>query len=307
MEPLRDPSSSPIAPAPGPRDFKYYIFDWDNNILHMPTRIHLQRRRTDGDWEDCSVSTSLYAVVRHDSANYRPPDGDWEKAFRDFRDFAHRPESAFLVDTREALAPVIAGEREPAPSFQRFRQALVEGRLIAIVTARGHRAQTIRLGVEYFIDQVLDASEKAMMILNLRAYKEAFGEPHEQAADAEILNAYLSLNQYHAVTSPEFKQRMSRDFPGAQSPEEAKQFAIRDFVEHVVRILKEKGGFDRPISVGFSDDDPLNVRAVERFISGELGRAFPGVKFVVYDTSDPEQEHGRKIVVQGQLELGLDV
>ena len=29
--------------------------------------------------------------------------------------------------------------------------------------------------------------------------------------------------------------------------------------------------------------------------------------FVVYDTSDPEQEHGRKIVVQGQLELGLDV
>ena len=23
---------------------KYYMFDWDDNILHMPTRIHLERR-----------------------------------------------------------------------------------------------------------------------------------------------------------------------------------------------------------------------------------------------------------------------
>jgi hypothetical protein len=294
-------------PDPAPRDFKYYIFDWDNNILHMPTRIHLQRRRADGGWEDCSVSTSFYAAVRHDEANYRPPDGDWEKAFRDFRDFAHLPESAFLADTRAALAPVTRGEVEAAPSFQRFRRALVEGRLIAIVTARGHRATTLRKGVEYFIEQVLSPEEKAEMIRNLRAFKDAFGEPHAELSDAEVLDGYLSLNHYHAVTSPEFLARMKRDFPGAQRPEEAKQFAIRDFVEHVVRILRKRGGFDRPISVGFSDDDPGNVAAVERYIAGELGRAFPGVKFVIYDTSDPDQERGRKIVVQGQMELGLDV
>ena len=305
MDPLPVPPASPGAPAPAARDYKYYIFDWDNNILHMPTRIHLQRRREDGSWEECSVSTSLYAVVRHDTEHYRPPDGDWEKAFRDFRDFAHRPESAFLVDTREALAPVVAGLKEPAPSFERFRQALIEGRLFAIVTARGHRDVTLRRGVEYFIERVLTPEQRERMLRNLRLYKEAFGEPHEGLSDAEVLDGYLSLNRYHAVTSPEFKQRMSRDFPGAQSPEEAKQFAIRDFVEHVAGILRGRGGFDRPISVGFSDDDPGNVRAVERFITAELGRAFPGVKFVVYDTSDPEQEHGRKIVVQGQLELGL--
>ena len=307
MDPLPVPPDSPGVPSPAPRDYKYYIFDWDNNILHMPTRIHLQRKREDGVWEDCSVSTSLYAAVRHDTDHYRPPEGDWEKAFRDFRDFAHRPESAFLVDTREALDPVVAGLKEPAPSFERFRLALIEGRLFAIVTARGHRDITLRRGVEYFIERVLTPEQKQRMLQNLRLYKEAFGEPHEALSDAEILDGYLTLNRYHAVTSPEFKQRMSRDFPGAQSPEEAKQFAIRDFVEHVASILRGKGGFDRPISVGFSDDDPGNVRAVERFISAELGRAFPGVKFVVYDTSDPEQEHGRKIVVQGQLELGLDV
>ena len=37
---------------------KYYMFDWDDNILHMPTRIYLERRTAEG-WEpvsrDCTV------------------------------------------------------------------------------------------------------------------------------------------------------------------------------------------------------------------------------------------------------------
>ena len=31
------------------RDFKYYIFDWDDNILHMPTKIKLEHRGDDGE------------------------------------------------------------------------------------------------------------------------------------------------------------------------------------------------------------------------------------------------------------------
>jgi hypothetical protein len=88
--------------------------------------------------------------------------------------------------------------------------------------------------------------------------------------------------------------------------EERKQFAIRDFVEHVLRILaKRGGGLSRPISVGFSDDDPANVAAVEAYIQRELAQHFPGVKFCVYDTSDPALEKGRKVVVSGQLDLGF--
>ena len=64
------------------RDFKYYIFDWDDNILHMPTRIHLERRAADGTWTPYPVSTSVFSLVRGDSANYRPPGGDWAAAFR---------------------------------------------------------------------------------------------------------------------------------------------------------------------------------------------------------------------------------
>ena len=299
------PDADPPVPKILERDFKYYIFDWDNNILHMPTQIHLERRRADGTWEPISVSTSAFAVLRSDRENIRPPKGDWELSFADFRDLENRPESAFLADTRRALDAVLAGADETGPSFRQFQKALVEGRLFAIVTARGHKSSTLRKGVEMFIERMLSPADRATMIANLRGYMEAFGEAHDLLSDAEVVARYLDLNHYHAVTSPEFRSRMGQKAPVGEQTEEAKQFAIRDFVGHVIRIIR-KAGMDRPVSVGFSDDDSANTRAVERYIHQELAREFPGVKFVVYDTSDPEVEQGRKIIVTGQLELPLD-
>lgn len=287
------------------RDFKYYIFDWDDNILHMPTRIHLERLNEAGEWEPHSVSTSVFSVVRNDE-KYRPPDGDWENAFCDFRDLAHWEESAFLADARKALEPVTSGREVAAPSFQRFKTALIEGRLFAIVTARGHYSETIRKGVEYFIEQVLSKEERASMIRNLRGYKEEFEEEHESLSDEEVLAEYLDLNRYHAVTSPEFQKLLGAHRAGSASQEFAKQVAIEDFVRHIIRIVKSKPYLDKPISVGFSDDDPHNIKAVEAFIANRLAREFAGIKFVIYDTSDPEQEYGRKIIVTGQLELDFE-
>jgi len=284
------------------RPFKYYIFDWDNNILHMPTRIHLERKTSAGGWEPIAVSTSFYAVVRSDTEQYRPPEGDWELAFREFRDFEDEPESKFLKDTREALRPVIEGESRGGPSFRQFRRALVEGRLFAIVTARGHRAETVRKGVDYFIRHVLTKEEQRTMMANLRGYRAAYERDEYELSDEEVLSAYLELNRYHAVTSPEFRARMGRAEPGVDIQEEAKQFAIMDFMRHVFRIV-HRSGVDKPISVGFSDDDPRNVRAVVDFIEETLHREFPHVKFVVYDTSEPDVPDGRKIVVAGQLEF----
>ncbi len=284
------------------RAFKYYIFDWDNNILHMPTRIHLEKRTAGDEWEPVAVSTSFYSVVRNDREHYRPPEGDWELAFREFRDFEEESESKFLLHTREALAPVIEGEVKQGPSFRQFRKALVEGRLFAIVTARGHRSETLRKGVEYFIEKVLSPEERSDMLANLRGYRAVFEDDEVEWTDEEVMTAYLNLNRYHAVTSPDFREKMGATEPGADMQEEAKQFAIMDFMRHVFRIVHESG-VDKPISVGFSDDDPRNVRAVVEFIEHELHREFPQVKFVVYDTSEPDVPDGRKIVVAGQLEF----
>lgn len=287
------------------RDFKYYIFDWDDNILHMPTRIHLEKRQLDNTWVPHLVSTAVFSIIRNDTLNYRPTGNNWANAFVEFQDYVNENESSFLRDTRLAIKRVISGQEAPAPSFETFRHTLIEGRLFAIVTARGHASPTLRKGVQLFIELVLTADEREEMMTNLRGYRACFDHLRCFGTDAEELDYYLGINHYHAVTSPEF----TRNFTGeaaAATPEERKQFAIRDFVEHVIHILgKHGGGLKRPISVGFSDDDPANVAAVDAYIRGELAQHFPGIKFCVYDTSDPTLEKGRKVVVSGQLDLGF--
>ncbi len=289
------------------RDFKYYIFDWDDNILHMPTRIHLEKRMPDGTWVSHSVSTAAFAVVRNERESYRAPEGVWDKAFVEFQDYADENESRFLRDTRAALDKVLCGETAPGPSFETLRETLREGRLFAIVTARGHESDSLRKAVRLFIDLVLTPDEKAEMMANLRGYRACFDGLAEFGTDEEELDYYLSLNRYHAVTNPEFRQRMARETGEHPSSEGAKQFAIRDFVEHVIKILSRTGAdsLRRPISVGFSDDDLGNVAAVERYIQEELARRFPGIKFCVYDTSDPSLTDGRKVIVSGQLDFGF--
>ncbi len=287
------------------RDLKYYIFDWDDNILHMPTSIHLEKRDDAGKWIEHSVSTAVFSVIRNDHDNYRAPHGDWDAAFREFRDIDIDNENVFLRDTRTAIDRVVSGKQNAGPSFDKFRQTLIEGRLFAIVTARGHSPEIIRQGVEYFIDTVLTPTEKNTMLENLRGYMACF-EPRfdKELSDQEVLKYYYKYNRYHGVMSPQFRAMMGK--PNASSPntEEGKQFAIMDFVEHVIKITK-KSGIDKPISVGFSDDDEGNVIAVESFVRDEICKAFPKIKFVVYYTADPNIPSGRKVVVRGQLNLDL--
>jgi len=287
------------------RDLKYYIFDWDNNILHMPTRIHLERKTESGDWVPHTASTAVFSVIRNDLEHYRPPDGDWERAFLEFRDVDVENESAFLKDTRAAVDDVVAGVAEGAPSFHKFKRTLIEGRLFAIVTARGHDPKAIRTAVEYSIDKVLSPAEKEEMLRNLRGYMECFAPGDGLETDEEIVSYYLDNNKYHAVMSPHFRQLMGQQAGSSPDTEKGKQFAIKDFVNHLVEIARLRGLTDRPFSVGFSDDDVRNVEAVEGYIREELTREFPGVKFVVYYTDDPDTPSGRKVVVRGQLTLGL--
>ncbi|MCL1922128.1 MAG: hypothetical protein FWG50_13835 [Kiritimatiellaeota bacterium] len=288
------------------RDLKYYIFDWDDNILRMPTYIHLERRLRDGTWVAHRVSTSLFSVIRGDTENYRPPHGRWDEAFVEFRDFGTGDESQFLKDTRTAIDHVVNGSEPPPPSFNTFRKTLIEGRIFAIVTARGHSSENLRRGVELFIARVLTPGERRTMLANLRGYIVSYDGNAANAAktDAQALDYYLSLSRYHAVTSPQFEALANGKMPRTDQSEVRKQFAIRDFVEHLFGII-DRIGARKPISVGFSDDDPANVRAVEDYIRRELAQRFPSVRFVVYDTSDPALPSGRKITVSGQLLLGL--
>ena len=293
------------------RDFKYYIFDWDDNILHMPTKIKLEHRGDDGEWRPVEVSTSTFALVRADEEHYRPPKGGWAEAFSNFED--HPDRDNFMEDTIAALERIEHGEK-PGPSFQAMKKTLREGRIFAIVTARGHSPETIEKAVRVFIKYALSEEERQEMMSNLRGYRswlDGVGDG-EFGTDAEELDYYLGMCRYSAVTYSGFKERMANDpiykeklavATTAAKPELAKEFAIRDFVEHVFHMLRRNGGLNRPVAIGFSDDDKGNVKSVSRFIQSELSRRFDGIKFVVYDTSDRTLARGRKVCVSGQLNL----
>ena len=294
------------------RDFKYYIFDWDDNILHMPTRIKMEHRDSvDDPWRPVEVSTATFALVRGDEEHYRAPGGVWADAFRNFEDVPGRDN--FIEDTIAALEKIEHGEK-PSPSFYTFKKTLTEGRIFAIVTARGHAPETIERAVRVFIKYVLTEEEREIMMSNLRGYRQwidGVGDG-EFGTDAEELDYYLGMCRYSAVTFQGFKERMERDpiyqeklavAPTAAKPELAKEFAIRDFVEHIFHMIRRNGTADRPVSTGFYDDDKGNVKCVSDYIRSELSKRFEGIKFVVYDTSDRTLSKGRKVCVSGQLNL----
>ena len=301
------------------RDFKYYIFDWDDNILHMPTKIRMEHLESDGTWKPVEVSTSTFALVRADTVNYRPPSvGGWPAAFANFADPPdvgndQDRQNCFILDTLAALEKVEQGAR-PGPSYNAMRKTLREGRLFAIVTARGHSPATIERAVRMFIRYALTDEEREEMMSNLRGYRQWLDGVSDDAfgTDAEELDYYLKMCRYSAVTNDGFRERMARDpiyseklatATTASRPELAKEFAIRDFVEHVFHMLRRSGGLSRPVSIGFSDDDVGNVKTVSNFIRSELSKRFDGIKFVVYDTSDRTLSKGRKVCVSGQLNL----
>ncbi len=289
------------------RDLKYYVFDWDDNVLCMPTHIHMERRTDEGTWVPHVCSTAAYSIIRKDTEHYRYPRNQRELAFREFQD-EHTPLGSgnFMKDLDVALDEILSGKKTPPPSFATFRKTLIEGRLFAIVTARGHREETLRAGVQRFIERALSPVEREVMLINLRGYAYCFDKTQTFPSQTAVLQHYLTLCHYHPITSPDFKARVADEAPGAQASEDLKQFAIQDFIDHLISILDKTGmaALRLPISIGFSDDDRHNVAAVRTYIETVLVHRFPTVKFCIYDTSDGAGAN--KMMISGQLELPLE-
>lgn len=260
-----------------------YIFDWDDNILYMPTTIKMDKKEGD-QWVPVDVPTDEFAHVRT-SPDYRLRDNDPEKAFIDFR----KTES-FLRDAEEAIH-----QGSFAPSADKFKEALIYGNRFAINTARGHTPEALKQGVKLYINMVLTDDEKNMLVNNVR--KEL---PLTKGLnDEQVIDLYLDeMGEYYPVSSEEFGERFGLETSGgAANPEHAKQVAIEHFVQKVLRNVQklvEDGKYTK-MSVGFSDDDLRNVKAVEEFIEHQLNKMYPELHFVVYDTSDKGK---RKMVIE---------
>ena len=138
-------------------DMKYYAFDWDDNIVHMPTKIILK----DSEGNEIGMSTSDYAEYRGKVGK-----GDFEYKGRTivgladdpFRNFTVRGDQDFLTDSMSA---------KPGPAFKDFREAINNGSIFSIITARGHNPNTLKEAVYNLIVSKVGGLNPDTLIKNL--------------------------------------------------------------------------------------------------------------------------------------------
>lgn len=253
----------------------YYSFDWDDNILNMPTKIFMERREGD-DWIPEVVSTSRFAEVRKDTENYRLADN----AFSNFRDDGPRGIESFKLDVIEAIK-----NNEYGPAWDDFVECLTNGSIFSIITARGHEYDGMRLGIDWILDNVLGENELQKMYNNLRKFEYLFdnetnsdrilkGKPSQNP----VIKKYLDNCDFIGVSSP------SRSGT-ADNPEEAKKKAFMEFNSKINNFATKMG---MKAKIGFSDDDLGNVKAMTDLINNLDHEEFANIiEFNVKNTNDP--------------------
>jgi hypothetical protein len=240
----------------GTPDLKYYAFDWDDNIVHMPTKILVK----DESGNEVGMSTDDFAEFRHqigkEPFNYK---GNTIVGYSDspFRNFRTDGDKDFLVDSMRA---------KKGPAFDDFREAINNGSIFAIITARGHNPNTIKEAIYNYIIEGFNGIDKDELIKNLKKYRSFVGE--DEMSDEELIKSYLELNKYHPVSFG--------DDQGAVNPEEAKVEAMEAFVNYIkamAAVLNKRAFLKKDISnkfnpdnlsIGFSDDDPKNIEVMQK-------------------------------------------
>jgi len=238
---------------------KYYAFDWDDNLMYMPTKIYL----VDEDGESVGMSTEDFAEYRSEIGK-EPFDyeGHTIVGYDDdaFRDFKVTGDKKFIVDAMKAPT---------GPAWDDFVEAVNNGSIFAIITARGHTPSVLKNGVYNLIKRNMHGLNEKEIVRNLRKYREIADE--EDMTDDELLRTYLEMCKYHPVSFGE---------GSAANPEELKVSAMRQFMEYVKTLsqrLQEKAYMKNKISnyftpyIGFSDDDLKNVETMKKHFDDESG------------------------------------
>jgi hypothetical protein len=283
----------------GGLELSYYSLDWDDNILHMPTKILMDQKVGEDSWEQIEVSTAEFAKVRNDKENYRIRNNDPKEAFSEFRDTGSRGDIAFLQDVQIALS-----NRAFAPSWDAFIKCLSDGSLFSIITARGHEPDSIRKGVEFIIDNYLTKQPSMNpgfsladeMYQHLKKFHYMFNiekpvdDDHIKGTPSQnpLVKSYLDSCSFFGVSSTSFAKQFGE--ASASNPEAAKEIALNYFVERCNEFGERIGA--KTVSVGFSDDDPKNVEHVEKFFKEKLPNMSGSVKFSLYKTTDPTIKGG---------------
>jgi hypothetical protein len=240
----------------GSPDMKYYAFDWDDNIVHMPTKIIVKTEEGD----EVGMSTDDFAEYRHNLGKspfqYKGETivGYGDEPFKNFQTYGDKD---FLIDAMRA---------KEGPAFNDFREAINNGSIFSIITARGHNPNTLKQAVYNYIINDYNGISKEELLKNLKKYRSFVGE--DEMNDDELIKTYLDLCKFHPVSY--------NDEEGAANPEEAKVRAMDKFVEYIRELssnLNKRAFIKNDVNnnfvpsnptIGFSDDDIRNVEVMKK-------------------------------------------
>lgn len=236
----------------GTPDLKYYAFDWDDNIVTMPTRIMV--KDDNGD---------IVGMTTEDFAHYRSKIGKEDFDYNGktivgfdedpFRNFRTAGDKAFLIDAMLA---------KPGPAWNDFVECINNGSIFSIITARGHNPNTLKEAVYNYIISDFKGISKDELVKNLKKYRNFTDE--EELSDLELIKSYLDLCKFYPVSFG----------TGAEAnPEEEKVKALEEFVNFIKGLsheLNKKAYLKNNVknfflpTIGFSDDDLKNVETIKK-------------------------------------------
>lgn len=231
---------------------KYYAFDWDDNLMFMPTKIYLK----DDEGNSVGMSTEDFAEYRTDVG--KEPfeyEGHTIVSFdkEPFRDFGVLGDKQFLKDAMSSPT---------GPAWNDFVEAINNGSIFAIVTARGHTPSMLKEAVYRLIKQNKHGLDSNQLAKNLLKYRDLADE--EKLSKDQLIRSYLDMCRFHPVSFGE---------GSATNPEQGKINAMEEFVSYVKNLshsLQEKAFMKNKISnyftpfIGFSDDDVRNIESMKK-------------------------------------------
>ncbi len=236
---------------------KYYAFDWDDNLMFMPTKIIVQTE----DGEEVGMSTEDFAEYRvkigKEPFNYN---GKTITGFASdpFRYFTTKGDKQFLIDSMSA---------KPGPAWADFVEAINNGSIFSIITARGHNPKTLKEAVYNMIVSDHMGLNKNLLIKNLKKFRDFAGD--EKKGGQDLIREYMDLLKFYPVTYGQ---------GSASSPEELKVLAMKEFISYVKEQSKKLGQkvyIKDDIKnkfvpqIGFSDDDIRNVEVMKKHFDDE--------------------------------------
>jgi len=228
---------------------KFYMFDWDDNIRYMPTKIYVKTK----DGNSVEMGTEDFAHYREKMSKGIEFEyegniivGLAEEPFKDFRSGYDK----FKIDVMKS---------KKAPSWNTMVKAINTGSPLAIITARGHEPDVLKKALKDFIDANEGGISKEDLYHSLVERKESVGQ--EPLSMEEEIDDYLDSCLYYTV---------GYYYPsgGSAKPEEIKAMAMNSFkedgkkmVEYMNDKLATDGIYDYIFvaKFGFSDDDRKNV------------------------------------------------